>query len=117
MEYFFILLGKTTTSPFTIVVSRRRQRRTVDILSLAAVADIHPNDLSNDSVPSGCGRRLYLEATRRLISPFIFVAIIICRLYLFLCNKGRINENEPYKVYIIGIILSYNVITVDLVVR
>ena len=51
------------------------------------------------------------------ISPFIFVAIIICRLYLFLCNKGRINENEPYKVYIIDIILSYNIIIVDLVVR
>ena len=100
-----------------MVVSRRRHTPTVDILSLAAVADIHPNDLSNDSVPSGCGRRLYLEAARWLISPFIVVAIIICRLYLFLCNKGRINENEPYKVYIIDIILSYNVIIVDLVVR
>ena len=100
-----------------IVVSRRRHTPTVDILSLAAVADIHPNDLSNDSVPSGWCRRLYLEATRRLISPFKIVAIIICRLYLFHCSGGRINENEPYKVYIIDIILSYNVITVDLVVR
>ena len=99
------------------MVSRRRNTPTVDILPPAAVHNIYPNDLLNDSVPSGFGRRLYLEATRRLISPFIFVAIIICRLYLFLCNKGRINENEQYKVYIIGIILSYNVIIVDLVVR
>ena len=89
----------------------------VDILPPAAVHNIYPNDLLNDSVPSGCGRRLYLEATRRLISPFKIVAIIICRLYLFHCSGDRINENEPYKVYIIDIILSYNVITVDLVVR
>ena len=89
----------------------------MDILSLASVADIHPNYLLNDLVPLGCGRRLYLEATRRLISPFKIVAIIICRLYLFHCSGDRINENEPYKVYIIDIILSYNVITVDLVVR
>ena len=89
----------------------------MDILSLASVADIHPNYLLNDLVPLGCGRRLYLEATRRLISPFIIVAIIICRLYLFLCNKGRINRNRPHKVYIIDVITLYNVISVDLVVR
>jgi len=46
-----------------------------------------------------------------------FCCKIKCTLYLFHCNKGRINENEPYKVYIIDIILSYNVIIVDLVVR